>query len=71
MKVAIAIDAWKLPVFEQGLDDAGYAFTSEYGSQELIILKVVTHNPVMLGAVVRQMNEKATKEKQNSGKYMH
>ena len=59
-KAAIAIDSWKLPIFERHLAQAGYQFdnagTFVAGT---LILKVDTDNLVALAGVVRAANTEA------------
>lgn len=66
MKVAIAIDAWKLSIFERHLQQSGYSFENEgeisggdlHGA---LYLTVHTDNPVALHGVVKAANTEAAR----------
>ena len=56
-KVAIALDPWKLPIFERHLSHSGYAFENVgLLTEGALVLKVSTDNPVALGEVVKAAN---------------
>jgi hypothetical protein len=60
MKAAIAIDDWKLPIFERHLSRAGYAYEKGDGlTPDTLHLYVVTDNMVALHGVVRAANDEA------------
>ena len=61
VNVTIAIDAWKLPIFERHLKHAGYSYT-EMPLEGLtsIALAVTTNTAQALGVVVRAANDEAT-----------
>lgn len=60
MKAGIAIDDWKLPIFERHLTQAGYAYTQGPGlSSGTLLLKVTTENAQALHAVVLAANTEA------------
>lgn len=62
MKAAIAIDAWKLPIFERHLSGSGYAFEKVNGPMPgTLLLKVETANVEALGGVVRAANAEAAR----------
>lgn len=55
MKIAIALDNWKLPIFRKGLTDAGYEYTDAGGlTHDSTVLTVVTDNILALKAVVEK-----------------
>lgn len=62
MKAAIAIDTWKLPIFERHLQQAGYQFkkagTLMPGS---MLLTVVTDNAEALQEVVKAAHLEAAR----------
>jgi hypothetical protein len=56
MKAGIITDAWKVPIFERRLKDAGYTFTKvgdESRPDGLVTFTVVTSNPKALHVVVK------------------
>ena len=54
MKVGIAIDAWKLSIFQRQLGQAGYTFTeSPMPLENVMLLTVVTENVEALQEVVK------------------
>jgi hypothetical protein len=56
----IAIDAWKLSIFERHLTQAGYTFTNVGPlTKDSLVLKVTTDNVVALGEVVKAANTEA------------
>lgn len=60
MKIAIAIDDWKLPIFERHLRQSGYAFqNAEQFTKDTLILRVDTENLEALGEVVKAANAEA------------
>lgn len=63
MKAGIAIDAWKLPIFERHLLQAGYAFknTGALADDGTLLLTVETENPGALEGVVRAANTEAAR----------
>ncbi len=53
-RAGIAIEKWKLPIFERHLSSKGYAFTQSPGATpDTLLLSVVTENPVALAEVLR------------------
>ena len=61
-KAAVAIDNWKLPIFERHLQQAGYSFERTDGlTADAMILTVTTENLVALGEVVKAANTEATR----------
>ncbi len=62
MKVGIAIDDWKLPIFERHLKQSGYRF-SNAGSLTpgALILTVETTNAAALADVVKAANTEAAR----------
>lgn len=61
-KAAIAIDEWKLPIFERHLKQAGYAFENAgHLTAETLVLKVNTTNLAALGEVVKAANNEAAR----------
>jgi hypothetical protein len=60
MKAGIAIDTWKLPIFDRHLTKAGYAFKQGPGiTADTLLLTVTTENIEALGFVVRAANTEA------------
>lgn len=60
MKAAIAIDAWKLPIFERHLSQGGYAFENAgLLTKGTLVLTVQTANLEALGEVVKAANTEA------------
>ncbi len=62
-KAGIAIDAWKLPIYERHLTHAGYAYTNR-GSvpgfpPHTLVLTVEAQDLIALDAVVRAANSEA------------
>jgi len=61
-KAAIAIDAWKLSIFERHLSQSGYTWKQVDGlTANALILTVETKNMVALGAVVKAANDEAAR----------
>ena len=59
-KAGIAVDDWKLPIFERHLRQAGYSFeNSGYLTVGTLLLRVDTINLVALGEVLRAANTEA------------
>lgn len=53
-RAGIAIDKWKLPIFERHLSSKGYAFTLTAGvTADTHLLTVETENPLALAEVLR------------------
>lgn len=75
MKVGIAIDDWKLPIFERHLSKAGYIYDKKLGlTSDTLLLTVKTEDAATLEVVVRAANaEAATTRKggSNAGNYPH
>ena len=62
MKAGIAIDPWKLSIFERHLTQAGYVYTLAGSSaSEFMTISVVTENVEALGEVVKAANSEAAK----------
>ncbi len=59
MKAGIAIDNWKLPIFERHLKQSGYTFTSMPFVEETQVLHVQTDNLEALAEVVKAANTEA------------
>lgn len=60
LKVGIAIDAWKLEIFERHLRDAGYSFENcGRMVDSCILLRVETVNAVALSGIVANANAEA------------
>lgn len=65
MKALIAIDAWKLPVFDRHLSDAGYTYKKGPGlSIDTLFLQVKTDDAKALETVIRAANEDAAFQKE-------
>lgn len=74
MKAGIAIDDWKLPIFNQHLVDAGYRYESGPGlTGDTLLLTVETDDAKALEAVVRAANTEAAARKggRNARNYPH
>ncbi len=53
-KAGIAIDAWKLPIYERHLKQSGYAFTNHGElTKGTLLLRVDTTNLTALGEAIR------------------
>lgn len=62
MKIAIAIDAWKLPIFEQHLQKAGFEFKNVGNlTKDSLLLTVETDKAQALGQVVVAANKEAAR----------
>lgn len=62
MKAGIAIDRWKLSIFERHLAQNGYTWTNAGGLTEgTLLLTVETENAEALGVVVRAANDEAAR----------
>jgi hypothetical protein len=62
MKAAIAIDDWKLPIFERHLTQAGYVFTNAGPlTTGTLVLSVETVNGEALAGVVAAANTEAAR----------
>ncbi len=60
MKVAIAIDDWKLPIFQKTLDKKGYKYTKHPGlTPNTLFLKVETDTIGKLQPIIERMNQEA------------
>lgn len=60
VKAGIAIDEWKLPIFERHLKQSGYQFDNAgHLTPDTLILKVETTNLEALEVVVRAANAEA------------
>jgi hypothetical protein len=56
----IALDDWKLPIFERHLRQAGYAWTQHPGlTAGTLLLKVHCESTALLEPIVRAANEEA------------
>jgi len=67
-KTAIAIDDWKLDIFDKALTDAGYTYVKNPGvTRDTLLLSVETDNIPRLAQVVKMANEKAAIEKTRMG----
>jgi hypothetical protein len=61
-KAAIAIDEWKLPIFERRLQHAGYSWTNAgHLTTGTLVLTVETTNLEALGVVVKAANDEAAR----------
>ena len=60
MKIGIAVDPWKQPIFERHLSQAGYQFTNAgLLTPEVLVLTVTTDNAEALAGVVKAANTEA------------
>lgn len=61
-KVGIAIDPWKLSIFERHLRQSGYSVENAVLLTDgVLILKVSTSNPIALAEVVKAANTEAAR----------
>jgi hypothetical protein len=64
MKAGIVIDAWKLPIFERHLTQAGYTFKNAGPfTAGTLVLQVVTTNQQALHSIVKAANDEAARTK--------
>lgn len=62
LKAGIIIDAWKLPVFEKHLSNAGYVYEQSPGvTPDTLTLTVNTLSPKELGIVVQAASDEASR----------
>lgn len=67
MKAGIAIDAWKLSIFERHLTQGGYAFVNAGSlTSDSILLTVTTENAVALAEVIKAANTEASRTGRSS-----
>lgn len=63
MKVGIAVDAWKLPVFEKWLNKDGYAFEIRgplyLDRDDVLVITVETSNHGILETIIKLANDEA------------
>jgi hypothetical protein len=65
MTAGIAIDPWKLPIFERHLKRAGFAYKQGPGlTSEMLMLYVITNEARDLFTVVKQANIEAASKGQ-------
>jgi len=63
-KVGIAIDAWKLPIFEDELEKAGFTFKTGPGvTADTLFLSVRSKTIAEIQPVVVRANDRARREK--------
>jgi len=68
MKAGIAIDDWKLPIFERHLTQAGHSYEKGPGvTKDTLLLTVVADDMKALEKVVRAANEEAALLKRTGG----
>lgn len=61
-KAAIAIDAWKLSIFDRHLSQSGYAYEHALGiTDKTLLLTVCTENLEALAGVVQAANNEAAR----------
>jgi hypothetical protein len=62
MKAGIAIDSWKLPIFERHLTQAGYVYINQGAlTPGTLLLTVTTQNAAALATVVKAANTEAAR----------
>lgn len=62
MRVGIAIDSWKLPIFERHLRWSGYSWKNAGQlTSETLLLQVETNNVEALHVVVKAANDEAAR----------
>jgi hypothetical protein len=60
MKICVAIDRWKLPIFNKHLQAAGFKHSTEPGlSDDTLHLYVITNAKDYLIQVIREANHEA------------
>lgn len=60
MRAAIAIDDWKLPIFDRHLMEAGYTYEKHLGvTAKTLTLTVSTDDLMALAVVVKAANSEA------------
>ena len=65
MKAGIAIDKWKLPVFDRHLSEAGYTYKKGPGlTKDTLFLKVKFDDLKAFETLVRAANEDAAFQKE-------
>jgi len=68
-KIGIAIDKWKLGIFNKALNDAGFTVKKGPGvTADTLMLSVATDNVDKLAEVIKMANEHAAYEKEKRGK---
>lgn len=60
-RVGIAIDPWKLPIFERHLKQSGYLFETVKAHDDMMLLKVETENVPALVIVIKAANSEAAR----------
>lgn len=64
MKVGIALDNWKLPVFRKRLEEAGYSYEDGGAlTAEATLLTIITDDVTALGVVVAQCQAECARTK--------
>jgi hypothetical protein len=67
MKAGIVLDAWKLPIFERRLKDAGFTWHNAGNfTNDTIALTVETDNVESLATVIRAANGEASRSTPNA-----
>lgn len=62
LKAGIAIDAWKLPIFERRLSQSGYVWTNcGAPTESTLLLRVETNNLEALAVVIKAANDEAAR----------
>lgn len=68
MRAGIAIDKWKLEIFERHLKNAGFNYEQSPGlTPGTLILIVETDREVTLAGTVKQAQQEAAKQKKRRG----
>lgn len=68
MKAGIAIDDWKLPIFDRHLSQAGHIYDKRAGvTKDTLLLTVETDDLRALETVIRAANTEAAKSKIKTG----
>lgn len=63
MKVGIAVDDWKLPIFRKRLTGAGYTYTDVGGlTHDTTVLTVETNDVLKLKAVIERCQEECRRK---------
>jgi hypothetical protein len=71
MKIAIAIDDWKLQVFDRHLVNAGYKYESRPGLSENTMILTVDADSQILSPIVRAANDECAKKGRKACQKLH
>lgn len=60
---AVAVDTWKMPIFERLLNEYGYAWEKVVAVGDMTMLKVKTTNMAALAEVIEKAQAEAARSK--------